>query len=63
MELFEKATKILKSNTFDRRRILAVNELYKRASGQEREMIGDLFESQYALADKQEDLDWLNALG
>lgn len=42
---------------------MAVNELYKRAKGKEREMIGSLFESQYALADNPDDLMWLNSLG
>lgn len=62
MELFTKATQILRSNSFDRRRVLAVKELHRRASGEEREMIGSLFESQYALADEQDDLDWLDSL-
>lgn len=63
MELFEKAAKVLQGNTFDRRRVLVANELYKRAKGKEKEMIGGLFESQYALADDPDDLDWLHSLG
>lgn len=62
MELFQKAAEVLKSNTFDRRRVIAANELYKRAKGLERERIGELFESQYALADDPEDLEWLQLL-
>lgn len=63
MELFTKAAKLLRTNAFDRKRVLAVNELYKRAEGKEKEMIGSLFESQYALADNPDDLMWLNSLG
>lgn len=62
MELFKKAAKVLQGDTFDRRRVLVVNELYKRAKGKEKEMIGGLFESQYALADNPDDLDWLHYL-
>lgn len=59
MELFQKAAEVLRSNTFDRRRVMAAYELYKRARGSERDRIGELFESQYALADDPDDLEWL----
>ena len=62
MKLFNKAFSLLQNDKFDRRRILAAHELYKRAKGIEREEIGSLIESQYALADDPEDLTWLGSL-
>jgi len=62
LELFNKASNILKSNEFNRKRFLAAYKLYNMTKGREKEMIGHLFESQYVLAKTPEDIMWLNSL-
>lgn len=62
MKLFDKASEILRTNEFSRKRCLAAHKLYSMAKGEEKEMIGQLFESQYVLAKKPEDIMWLNSL-
>lgn len=62
MDLFNKASRVLKTSEFDRKRVLTARKLYNMAKGEEKEMIGQLFESQYALADNPGDIIWLNSL-
>lgn len=62
MNLLKKATKLLSTNHFDKKRCLAAHKLYNMAKGEEKEMIGQLFESQYILAKTPEDIMWLNSL-
>lgn len=59
MELFDKAFSILQTEKFDRRRYMAARKLYHKAKGEEKMMIGQLFESQMALADTPEDVEWM----
>ncbi len=62
MKLFDKASEILRTNEFSRKRCFAAYKLYNMAKGREKEMIGQLFESQYVLAKTPEDIMWLNSL-
>lgn len=62
MKLFDKAFEILQTEEFNRSRILAARKLYNLANGREKEMIGRLFESQYARAKEPGDIMWLNSL-
>jgi len=57
--LFNKARKILTVDNFDKRRILAARKLYHDAKGEEKNMIGQLFESQAVLAKTPEESQWL----
>jgi len=59
MELFREAVAVLKTGAFSRQRCLKAAALYERAEGEERRRIGQLFESQMALATTQEDAAWL----
>lgn len=59
IELFNKAKKILSVDQFDKRRILAARKLYHDAKGKEKQMIGQLFESQMVLAKSPEESQWL----
>lgn len=59
MELFSKARRILSTDEFDKRRILAARKLYHDAKGKEKQMIGQLFESQMVLAKSPEESQWL----
>ena len=60
MKLFDKASEILRTNEFSRKRCLAARKLYHLAKGEERDMIGQLFESQAVMAKRPEDWLWLN---
>lgn len=62
MELFNKASEILKTDEFSRRRCLAARKLYHMAKGEEKEMIGQLFESQAVMAKDPKDWLWLNRI-
>lgn len=59
MKLFDKAKRILSVDQFDKRRILAARKLYHEAKGKEKQMIGQLFESQMVLAKSPEESQWL----
>jgi len=59
MDLFEKAFKVLQTDTFSRKRYLAAIKLYRQAKGEEKKSIGELFESQMVLIKNNEDLDWI----
>jgi len=62
MPIFAKARKILTVDKFDKRRSLAARKLYHSAKGEEKRMIGQLFESQAALAKTPDDSDWLREI-
>lgn len=61
MSLYEKAFKILQTDSFDRKRYMAAIKLYRKAKGQEKYDIGQLFESQLSLADR-EDVNWVSSI-
>lgn len=62
MKLFNKASEILKTDEFSRKRCLAARKLYHMAKGEEKEMIGQLFESQAVMAKDPKDWLWLNRI-
>lgn len=61
MELYKKAFETLQSNKFDKKKYLGGVKLYNRAKGDEKRMIGELFEGVMALA-SPEDIEWINSL-
>jgi tRNA U55 pseudouridine synthase TruB len=59
MTLLDKAFKILQTDKFSRKRYMAAMKLYRQAEGQEKDMIGELFESQVTKVENLGDLEWI----
>lgn len=62
MTNLQKAQQLLSVDEFDPRRALAARKLYHASSGEEKKLIGMIFESQFALAPNQAATRWLQGI-
>lgn len=62
MTNLQKAQKLLSVDTFEPRRALAARRLYHESTGQEKKLIGMMFESQFALAPDPAAVRWLQGI-
>lgn len=62
MTNLEKAQKLLSVDKFEPRRALAARKLYHESTGEEKRLIGMIFESQFALAPDPASVRWLQGI-